>query len=90
MAKKPQQQSAQESLENAIQQSLLEQLDFTTTQKQVDALMKSVLHDTTLNANKIKFITEQLHDKRYQVNAKNIAEKMLEHVDKLDVAPAEA
>jgi len=40
--------------------------------------------------NKIKFITEQLHDKRYKVNAKNIAVKLLEYADKLDVTPAEA
>jgi hypothetical protein len=68
----------------------LEKLDFTASQKQVDALMKTVLHDNTLNEHKICFIQEQLHDHRYQINPKIIAKKMFEHLDSRDLKPEEA
>ncbi|MGV3739906.1 MAG: flagellar biosynthesis anti-sigma factor FlgM [Gammaproteobacteria bacterium] len=67
----------------------LSNLDFTESQKQVDALMKAVLQDNTINANKIRFIQEQLHDQRYQINPKIIANKMFEHLDNTDIAPEE-
>lgn len=67
----------------------LDNLDFTASQKQVDALMKNVLHDNTLNENKIRFIQEQLHDQRYHINPKIIVKKMFEHLDNSDVTPLE-
>lgn len=75
----------------SLQSQLLEKLDFTTTQRQVDTLMKIILHDNTLNEHKICFIQEQLQDLRYQINPKIIAHKMFEHLDSkdLDRAPHE-
>lgn len=73
----------------SIQAQLLDTLDFTATQKQVDTLMKNVLHDNTLNENKIRFIQEQLHDQRYQIHPKIIAKKMFDHLDNSDLLPAE-
>lgn len=70
----------------ALQSQLLEKLDFTATQKQVDDLMKTVLYDNILNKNKIRFIQEQLHDQRYQINPKIIANKMFEHMENADSA----
>ena len=54
-----------------------ESLDFTESRQQVTTLMKSVLHETTQNENKIQFIKELLNDQRYQINPKLIASKML-------------
>lgn len=67
--------------EHSVKAKFLKNLDFTETQKQVDALMKTVLQDNTINANKICFIQEQLHDQRYQINPKIIVNKMFEHLD---------
>ena len=67
--------------EHSAKNYFLSDLDFTQTQKQVDALMKAVLQDNTINANKIQFIQEQLHDQRYQINPKTIVNKMFEHLD---------
>jgi transcriptional regulator CtsR len=78
MAKKEQKQTS------ALHAQLLEKLDFTATQKQVDDLMKTVLCDNILNKNKIRFIQEQLHDQRYQINPKIIANKMFEHMENAD------
>ena len=39
--------------------------------------MRSVLHETSQNENKIRFIKELLHDQRYQINPKLIASEML-------------
>lgn len=89
MAKKPRLQDATLSLENPLSHQILDQLDFSETQKQVAALMKSVLHETTLNENKICFIKEQLNDQRYQINPKIIAEKLLECADNPDLAATE-
>lgn len=83
MAKEP------KSNPHSAQEQLLDALDFTGTQKQVDALMKTVLHDNTLNENKIRFIQEQLHDQRYQINPKIIVRKMFEHLDSHDIEQAE-
>ena len=74
---------------HSAQTQLIEALDFTGTQRQVDALMKAVLHDNTLNENKIRFIQEQLHDQRYQINPKIIVRKMFEHLDNHDIEQAE-
>ena len=79
MAKNPQ------NYPHSAQEKLLDNLDFSATQKQVDALMKTVLHDNTLNENKICFIQEQLNDQRYQVHPKIIAKKMFEHLDNSDL-----
>ncbi|MCX7091031.1 MAG: hypothetical protein NTU48_06235 [Legionellales bacterium] len=78
MAKKDQEKAP------ALHAQLLEKLDFTTTQKQVDALMKTVLYDNTLNKNKLRFIQEQLHDQRYQIHPKIIVNKMFEHMESVD------
>jgi anti-sigma28 factor (negative regulator of flagellin synthesis) len=83
MAKKP------HITHQSVQAQLLKTLDFTETQKQVDTLMKNVLHDNTLNENKIRFIQEQLHDQRYQIHPKMIAKKMFEHLDSSDLTQAE-
>lgn len=83
MAKKP------NNNHQSVQAQLLKTLDFTATQKQVDTLMKNVLHDNTLNENKIQFIQEQLHDQRYQINPKLIAKKMFDHLDSSDLTQAE-
>ena len=74
---------------HTAQTQLLEALDFTGTQRQVDALMKAVLHDNTLNENKIRFIQEQLHDQRYRINPKIIAKKMFEYLYSYDIEQAE-
>lgn len=71
-----------------VARELSEKLDFSNTQKQVDALMKSVLSNHTLNKNKVNFIQEQLHDQRYQINPKIIAHKMFEHLEDADLAAA--
>lgn len=78
MTKKEQKQTS------ALHAQLLEKLDFTATQKQVDDLMKTVLYDNILNKNKIRFIQEQLHDQRYQINPKIIANKMFEQMKNAD------
>ena len=54
-----------------------ERLDFTESRQQVTTLMRSVLHETSQNENKIRFIKELLHDQRYQINPKLIASEML-------------
>lgn len=69
----------------SLQSKLLEKLNFTETQRQVDALMKTIVHDNTLNENKIYFIQEQLQDLRYQINPKIIVHKMFEHLDSTDL-----
>ncbi|PJD90644.1 MAG: hypothetical protein CK424_08200 [Legionella sp.] len=89
MAKKPSLQDATLSLENTLPHQILEHLDFSETQKQVAALMKSVFHETTLNENKIRFIKEQLHDQRYQINPTIIAEQLLQCVDNTDLSTTE-
>ncbi len=89
MAKKPRLHDSTLSLETPLSHQILDQLDFSETQKQVAALMKAVLHETTLNENKICFIKEQLNDHRYQVNPKIIAEKLLECVDNPDLTATE-
>lgn len=79
MAKKNQEQAP------SLHAQLLDKLDFTSTQKQVDALMQTVFYDNSLNKNKIRFIQEQLHDQRYQINHKIIVYKMFEHMDSIDL-----
>ncbi len=79
MAKKNQKQAP------SLHAQLLDKLDFTSTQKQVDALMQTVFYDNSLNKNKIRFIQEQLHDQRYQINPKIIIYKMFEHMDSIDL-----
>lgn len=70
-----------EKNEHSVNAQFLNNLDFSTSQKQVDALMKTVMQDNTNNATKIRFIQEQLHDQRYQINPKIIVRKMFEHLD---------
>lgn len=70
-----------QEMSTTAQNRLIDQLDFSNTQRQVDSLMKTVLHETNLNENKIRFIKEQLSDQRYQINAKMIASKLLEYAD---------
>lgn len=57
---------------------ILGDLDFTLSQQQVARLMASVLHETSQNETKIRFIKELLHEQRYPINPKIIAHKMLE------------
>ncbi len=87
MAKKPPKHATH--METASPTPFLDKLDFTATQKQVETLMQTVLHENMLNENKIRFIKEQLNDKRYQINPKMIIAKMFEHIDNTDVSPAE-
>lgn len=87
MAKNPSKHLAH--MEASSSTPFLDNLDFTATQKQVETLMQTVLHENMLNENKIRFIKEQLNDKRYQINPKMIITKMFEHIDNTDVTPAE-
>lgn len=82
MAKKPTMNSPLiHRAEVVLPQEILDNLDFTATQKQVDTLMQTVLHDTSLNENKVQFIKEQLADGRYEVHPKIIASKLLEYTN---------
>ena len=73
----------------SINNPCLQHLDFTETQKQVDALMKTVCHDNTIHAHKIRFIHEQLQDQRYIINTNIIAQKMFEDWDNSEWTAAE-
>jgi len=79
MPKKTQEQAP------SLPHQLSDKLDFSATQKQVDSLMKNVLSHHTMHKNKLRFIQEQLHDQRYQINPKIIAHKMFEHVEDSDL-----
>lgn len=62
-----------------LSDAFMESLDFTDTQKQLDALKAIIFDITEANTAKIEFIKEELANDRYQIRNHHIAEQMLEY-----------
>jgi negative regulator of flagellin synthesis FlgM len=57
----------------------LENIDFSDTAKQMDALKAALFDINKTNERKIQFIKEELANGRYEIHPHHIAEHMLEY-----------
>ena len=62
---------------NSQLETLIQKINFDDTKHLMEALKKSI--DLTSHATKLQFIKDELANNRYEINSKNIANKLLEY-----------